>query len=122
MAKGKSYKSGGSSEDRLNYLQAQQAGLDKTASNYQERYNALNKSIKTVTDNIEKQNQMFLNMTDQMQGNMLKMDENIKVIAMQTSATLTHTEAPKLDVRKTSPVTRRRENGTAGASDAGTLW
>ena len=59
MAKGKSYKSGGSSEDRLNYLQAQQAGLDKTASNYQERYNALSKSIKTVTDNIEKQNQML---------------------------------------------------------------
>ncbi len=59
MAKGKSYKSGGSSEDRLNYLQAQQAGLDRTASNYQERYNALNKSIKTVTDNIEKQNQML---------------------------------------------------------------
>ena len=82
--------------------------------------NAMEGNKRLLLKMFEKQNQMFLNMTDQMQGNMLKMDENIKVIAMQTSATLTHTEAPKLDVRKTSPVTRRRENGTAGASDAGT--
>ena len=67
----------------------------------------------------EKQNQTILNVTDQMQENMLKMDENIKMIAMQTSATLTHTEAPKLDVRKTSPVARRQDNGTPGAGDAG---
>ena len=59
MAKGKSYKSGGSSEDRLNYLKAQQAGLDKSASNYQARYDALDKTIKTVINNIEKQNQLL---------------------------------------------------------------
>lgn len=82
--------------------------------------NAMEGNKRLLLKMFEKQNQMFLNITDQVQGNMLKLDENIKVIAMQTSATLTHIEAPKIDVRKTSPVARCRENGATSASDVGT--
>lgn len=59
MAKGKSYKSGASGEDRLSYLKNQQAGLDKTASNYQERYDAIDRAIKSVNTNIKKQNELL---------------------------------------------------------------
>mmetsp|Transcript_16558 Transcript_16558/g.23613 ORF Transcript_16558/g.23613 Transcript_16558/m.23613 type:complete len:117 (+) Transcript_16558:2150-2500(+) len=64
----------------------------------------------------DKQNQLFLNTTDHIQENMLKMDENIKTLAMQACTSLPHTEAPKLDIRKMSPVARSRDESSA--SDA----
>ena len=76
------------------------------------------KSKRLIKKMFEQQNQLFLNITDQMQENMLKLDENIKAMAMQTHVTLSHTEAPKLDLRKTSPAARRRENESDGVSGA----
>ena len=78
-------------------------------------------SKRLIQKMFEKQNQLFLNITEQIQENMLKLDENIKVMAVQTRTELTHTERPTIDVRKTSPVARRREDDTStSASDAPT--
>ena len=78
------------------------------------------KSKRLIQSMFERQNQLFLDLTGQMQENLLKLDENIKVMAMQTHSQLTHTEAPRIDVRKTSPVAQRVDRETVRGSDAPT--
>ena len=78
------------------------------------------KSKRLIQLMFEKQNQLFLNLTSQIQENLLKLDENIKVVALQSSTPLPHMETPRIDVRKTSPVARRGEYGTTSAGDAPT--
>ena len=76
------------------------------------------KSKRVIEFMFEKQNALFLNLTEQMQVTLLKLDENIKEIALQTNATLVYTETPRIDVRNTSPVAQRMAIGSAGLSDA----
>ena len=78
------------------------------------------KSKRFINRMFDKQNQMFLNLTEQMQENMLKMDENIKIMAAHTRIPLKHIDKPALDVRKTSPVARHGETESTSASDAPT--
>ena len=78
------------------------------------------KSKRLIQSMFEQQNQLFLNLTGQMQENLLKLDENIKVMAMQTKSQLTHIEPPRIDVRNTSPVAQRVDKGIVRASDATT--
>ena len=79
------------------------------------------KSKRMIQTMFEKQNQLFLNLTTQMQHSLLKLDENIKDIAFQTNATILHMETPRIDVRNTSPVAQRQDaTESAGLSDAAT--
>mmetsp|Transcript_7590 Transcript_7590/g.11020 ORF Transcript_7590/g.11020 Transcript_7590/m.11020 type:complete len:767 (-) Transcript_7590:7919-10219(-) len=76
------------------------------------------KSKRMIQRMFEKQNQLLLNLTEQMQISLSKLDENIKDVAMQTDAEITHTEIPRIEVRNTSPVAQRQDIGSAGLSDA----
>lgn len=78
------------------------------------------KSKRLIESMFERQNQIFLNLTGQMQENLLKLDENIKAVAMQTHAKLTYIETPRIDVRNTSPVAQRVDTGIVRVSDAPT--
>ena len=78
------------------------------------------KAKRMIQTMFEKQNALFLNITNQIQTALLKMDENIKGVAMQTHAALVYTETPRIDVRNTSPVAQREATRSAGVSDGST--
>jgi len=79
------------------------------------------KAKRMITTMFEKQNQMFLNLTTQMQENLIQMHENVKDMAMQTNTSLIYTHTPWIDVHNTSPVAQRKAaTESTGLRDAGT--